>query len=168
MKFSTLALSAGLTLVALNASAFNLKFEKTGNDLETKACYAAATDGVKAAKKIVRAEGVNYIELSSTLLCNGMKIKDFANKYAKLQAKSDQAKTVKVVALSAMDRTLESQLCLDAVTMGEKAARTKYNMRNDAIKCNGKDISQFLKTLENTKVVSLQDEDADAAEIASL
>lgn len=163
MKFSTLVLSAGLTFVSLNAAALNLKFEKTGSDLETQACFTAATQGIKAAKKLVRAEGVNYIELSSTLLCNGMQIKDFANKYAKLQAKNDAAKTVKVVALSAMDRTIESQLCLDAVTMGEKQARAKYQMRNATIKCNGQEIGQFLKSLENIKVVNAEGESTDIA-----
>lgn len=139
--------------MSLNAFSASISFEKMGTNLETEACYAAATDGIRAAKTVVRAQGVNYIELSSTLLCNGMKITDFANKYAKLRKQNQANATVKLVALSAMDRSVESRLCLDAVTMGETAARQKHNMRNASIQCNGKEISVFLKTLKNVKVV---------------
>lgn len=166
MNFSTLALSAGLTLVSLNAfSVNNIEFHKANNDIETKACYTAATEGLKAAKKLVRASRINYIELSSTLKCNGMSIRDFASKYATLGETSQTAKNVKVIAVSAMDRKVESKLCVDAVTMGERAARVKYKMRDDHIECNGQDITHFLKSLDDMKVVKA---DSEAENLASL
>jgi hypothetical protein len=43
---------------------------------------------------------------------------------------------------------------VDAATMGEKLAREKHDLRRASIKCNGKNLSEFLKDLKSHKVVN--------------
>jgi hypothetical protein len=54
-------------------------------------------------------------------------------------------------------RNQTSQICVDAVLLGEKEARNKYDARGEAIYCNNKPIDQFVrlfsdKTLTNVSM----------------
>ncbi|GLR72110.1 hypothetical protein [Agaribacter marinus] len=163
MKTSTLILSAALTFTALSVSANQVEFEKVNNNLETEACYTAATKGMNATKEIVQKSKVSFAVFKNSVMCNGMRINEFAAKYFDKKSSITEKKTIQVVALSALDRSPESQLCLDAVVMGEKAARSKHNMRNTNVVCNGKSLSHFLKTFKNRKVVLDTDESSSIA-----
>lgn len=162
MKITTLALSLSLSLTVMSANAFasKVEFKKGSNDLETQVCYTAAKQGISAAKRLVQANNMNFNTFKTSVMCNGMSVSIFASKYAKARMgdPSVASQTVKVVALSALNQSPESQLCLDAVTMGEKQARVKHSMRNARIECNGEDISDFLESFKNMKVVQSANE----------
>ncbi len=150
MKGLSLLVVSSLAMFATH-SVSSVSFEKSNNNLETKACYAAATQGIEAAKALIGLSNISYNSFKNNVMCNGMKIDAFAGKYHKTEV---QNKVVKIVAMNQMNQSVESRLCLDAISMGEDAARRKYNLRSEAISCNGKRISQFLKSFKGAKVLT--------------
>ena len=161
MNLPKIALSALLTIFAINASASDSAFQKSNNNVETEVCYTAAKQGLGAAKRAIKTKGLNYRTFQTSVMCNGLSLPQFASKFATLRSKGiEQKDTVTVVSISALDRSVESQLCLDAGTLGERAARTKHNLKSADVQCNGKSISNFLKSFRNKKIVSNQSDRA--------
>lgn len=155
MKTVKMLLSASLIFAAHSSIASSVEFVKTTDNLETQACYAAASEGLNAAKKVLRAKKISFSQANERVMCNGLSMTKFASKYEALrQQDNDEVTTVRIVALSAMDQSKESQLCLDAVSMGEHAARAKHRMQSASVKCNGQNIKQFLKSFKSVKLVS--------------
>jgi hypothetical protein len=150
MKYLALAATVTLSFASLNANA--AKFEKADDRFETNACYVAATEGLDAVRALAKENDVNVRSLFATTSCNGLTFKSFAKKHQnKMALKEDTA--IRIVSLTSVDRSPESQLCLDSVVMGEKAARQKHGILNGSIKCNGKDISDFSKSFNDIKVL---------------
>ena len=162
MKLSTLAstlgMAAAMSMISVSTFAVERSFEKGSDDIETQACYAAAIEGMEATKALLEENIIKFNTFKRNVLCNGMKIERFVAKYSdKSNSEDGEESVVRVVALSAMDRSKESRFCLDAVTLGEKAARAKYKMNDEDIRCNGKSIQNFLRSFDNTKVVNSGD-----------
>jgi hypothetical protein len=158
MKLLIVLTSATLFMFSASAFSKNVTFEKTDDNLETQACYTAATKGLSATRTLVRKNNVDYNNFKHNVLCNGERLTVFAVKYARARAgdPSLQKELVKVVSLSTLDRSVESQLCFDAVMLGEQKAREKHNLRSTKLTCNGKEVSRFLKSFKNKKVVTNQ------------
>ena len=150
MKYLALAATLTLSLASLTASAAS--FTKADDKFETNACYAAATKGMDAVKALANEHNVNFRALVASTSCNGLTFQSFAKKHANKPAAPGQ-EAIRIVALTSKDKNPESQLCLEAVVMGEKAARVKHGMLNQNIRCNGKSISDFSKSFNNIKVV---------------
>lgn len=157
MKTSTILLASALTIFSSGVFANAVSFTKQADDLETEACYTAATQGLASAKSFLRDSNINYTEFRSSVMCNGMSITQFAKKY--FNSADNDAQSIEVVAISALDQNPESLLCVDAVTMGEKAARAKHGIKLGSVLCNGKEIGRFLKDFENRKVVKTDSTD---------
>lgn len=150
MKLRTLTLAAGLTFLSMNAFAATQNFKKIDNNIETQACYAAATKGLDDAKAIVDNAGYNFRKFRTEVTCNGLSIDDFAEKYANTE---DNQEPIRLVALRAVNNEDASMLCLDAAVMGERAAREKHGMRHENIMCNGQTLRSFLRSLKNSEIV---------------
>ncbi len=118
-------------------------------NLETQACIVAARDGVIAAKALIQANDENFFEFNQTLTCNGQTLGQFAKQF--LFEDSNQAnETFKV---KASDLNLESQLCVDALVIGENQARKKYGLLSQDILCNNKSLNKFVRSFDNKQVV---------------
>jgi hypothetical protein len=151
LKLSTLLALSTLAFTSSSVFANTVVFEKQADDFETQACYTAATQGIDVAKELLKNNNVSYNGFKNKTTCNGMKIDEFSAKYFNSTFESNQV--LPIIALTALDQEPESQLCVDAATMGEKQARAKHNLKHVNVKCNGKNISTFLKDLKNHKVV---------------
>jgi hypothetical protein len=156
MKLLTVLTSATLFMFSASVFSKNVTFEKIGDNLETQACYTAATKGLSAARFLVRKNNIDFNNFKHNVLCNGERLTVFAVRYARARAgdPSLQKDVVKVVSLSTLDRSVESQLCFDAVMLGEQKAREKHNLRSSNLMCNGTDVSSFLKSFRNIKVIA--------------
>ncbi len=141
MKNLVLVLSTVLLVSTAQASTSNAEFFAENLTLETNLCLIAAQDGFKAAKK----------EAKSTLLhnlkCNGVNIKDFAKMYKPAKSTQPVASTsiLNNTLLVPADHNKESKLCV-------KAAKSGYNSIRFAakgLKCNGEDVSRFVRSLKN-------------------
>ena len=148
---STIAIA--LTMSAGTATAKTVVLKPINQNLETQACYVAATESMKAAKELVLASGVSFSEFRKTVTCNDMSLRDFANAYSQETEENSQDNNEKTtrIALVAKNANVESQLCLDAVTMGEQAARALHAI-NEPVACNGRDLSVFLRSFKNQQV----------------
>jgi len=152
LKLSTALVLSTLAFTSSSVFANTVVFEKQTENFETQACYTAATQGIDVAKELLKNNNVGYNSFKKQTTCNGMTIDKFSAKY--FNSTSDSNQVLSIVALTAVNQTPESQLCVDAATMGEKLARKKHDLKSASIKCNGKNIATFLKGLKNHKVVS--------------
>lgn len=153
MKISTIAITVALTLSSLSSMASNVVFKPINESFATKACHVAATEGMGAAKKLVLAENIDFYAFKSSVKCNNITMTQFANKYAeKTTAESIQV-SKPVITLVAKTDTIASQVCLDSLVIGENEARKKYNMLNDTIICNNKQLKTFVRKYKKQNVV---------------
>lgn len=152
MKISTFASSLALTVVSLSSAANTVVFKPVNNNLETQACYLAATKGLDAVKELVRGEDQNYIVFKSALSCNGYSLTSFADKYKPEVITANEA-TQPTVTLVAKDDTPESKICVDALVLGEQAARQKYDVINTEILCNLQELGSFVRKYSKENVV---------------
>lgn len=152
MKLSTILVLSTLAFTSSSVFANTVVFEKQAENFETQACYIAATQGIDVAKELLKHNNVSYDGFKKQTTCNGMTIDKFSAKY--FNSTSDSNQVLPIIALTAVDQAPESQLCVDAATMGEKLAREKHDLRRASIKCNGKNLSEFLKDLKSHKVVN--------------
>ncbi|MFC4700208.1 hypothetical protein ACFO4O_08580 [Glaciecola siphonariae] len=150
-----LALSflAPSTVFAAPTAASNVVLKPVNNNLETQVCYVAATKGLNAAKLFVAKQDMTFSSFSRSVTCNGVSIEDFANKYAvksnaNEEAIKQQLSTYKLVALD----NKESQLCVDAVVLGEQRARAKHGIDDEVVFCNSKTLGSFARSFRNKNV----------------
>ncbi|WP_395341765.1 hypothetical protein PN836_020020 [Ningiella sp. W23] len=137
-----LALGASALVLSASSDANTIEFETADNHLESKICKAAATGGLDAAKQLVRRNGLSFSKFKKILTCNDMSLNDFAAKYSQAVAADAQPSTVQVVAKN-NDR--ESQICLEALTIGVIQVEKKYKINSDYIRCNGKPLPKFVR-----------------------
>lgn len=159
MKLSTsiLALSVILpatTFASVPESQKKIVLKPVNDQVETQACYVAATQGVDAAKSFLQAKDYSFASFNSSVTCNGISIDQFAEKYA-VKSKANQEaveQSLSKVKLVAMNNR-ESQLCVDAVLLGEKEARVKHDAINDVIYCNNKTLGSFARSYQDKNIV---------------
>lgn len=152
VKLSTLAALAAMTVATASqsfASSENVTFKPLNESLETQACLTAATEGMRATRKLVRENDVDFGLFNKSVTCNGMKLAQFANTYFE----QDTTEEPKVVAIRASNSNLESQLCLDAVLMGEEQARQKHDLHGVSVICNDKPLSSFVRSMTRDNIV---------------
>ena len=83
--------------------------------------------------------------------CNGLKIKDFAQKYRERRKEAGESK-VFVFQLEAADSNIETQLCIAAAAGKQKMialAKEANYMDYNKVKCNGKGINEFARPFMN-------------------
>lgn len=147
MKMKMLTISMTLTLAAtsLSSIANTVVFKPANDDLATQACYLAATDGLSAAKTLVKANGYNFSVFKSDASCNGISLARFANKYQQPISVSENVVLEPAIKFVPKDNSPESMVCIDALVIGEQKARTKYAVKDTNIICNNKDIKAFVR-----------------------
>jgi len=160
-KLSTLLLIGVLSVSSFNALASAVVFKAANDNIATKACMVAATDGMDAAKALVQDNDINFDLFKRTVSCNGMSMSDFASTHlVKTASQSvNDSPEVSVIKLVAKTDNTESKLCLDAVVLGETQARKTHNMLNSSVMCNNVDLSRFVRTFKNKDVVLYNSED---------
>lgn len=147
--FTTIAI-ATITFTT-SVSATNVQLRPADNTFETKVCYTAATEGLKAAYEIVRESSENFDRFTAILSCNGKSLVRSARAFQ--QANQEQAQTTRKVRF-VTDESLESKICLDAVILGADTALEKHDAQDVNIICNNQHIKIFAKKFAG-KIVSL-------------
>jgi hypothetical protein len=147
--FTTIAI-ATITF-ASSVSATNVQLRPADNTFETKVCYTAATEGLKAAYELVRESSENFDRFTTILSCNGKSLVRSARAFQ--QANQEQAKAIRKVRF-VTDESLESKICLDAVILGADTALEKHDVQDVNIICNNQHIKIFAKKFAG-KTVSL-------------
>lgn len=150
LSASSIAIAVTLTLASANTMANKVVLKPIDKTIATQVCYTAATEGLDVAKAIVKENRINFNKFRGTLKCNGLTLVDFTSKYAKKES-SAKAETPARVTLVAKNSNVESQLCLDAVSMGEKAARAKYSIKTSVL-CNNRDLPSFIRSFKKQNV----------------
>jgi len=152
MKRLTYAAALCALTISNTAFATKVKFEALNDRLATQACIVSATEGLEAAKKLVQSQGVNFNTFKAAVSCNNQSLTAFSRQYA-TTAKStlDDASPVKRIRLVATTTDDASQLCLDAVALGEEEARAKHNFTGP-VTCNYKSLSNFVRRFKNKQV----------------
>ena len=151
---SSIALAITLSLTSVVATANNVVLKPINENIETQACYTAATQGLNAAKELVSKENINFGIFKNSVTCNGLSLVDFAQQYGEQSgeqnAKSEATETR--IVLVAKNTNVESQLCLDAITMGERAAREKHAI-DLPVTCNNLDLADFVRSYKKQEVL---------------
>ena len=156
MKKLTLAVAATLAVLSSSAFAKNVVLKPVNQNIETQACYVAATEGLAATRTLLFKNNLSYASFARTVTCNDMSLAKFAKTYQQQdEAKSD---TVKQIALVAKNSNTASQLCLDAVVIGEDAARAKHDIYGSVL-CNRQELSLFVSKFADQEVELLISED---------
>lgn len=151
MKLLTIALTLTLSATSLSSMANKIVFKPVNQKLATQACVLAATEGLNAAKVLVKKERVNFNRFKLAVSCNGLPLTDFADKYQpKIVQESDVASKPSIT-LVAKDTT--SMVCLDALLVGEEQARIEHNVGNDSITCNSKNLKTFIRHYEKQNFI---------------
>lgn len=148
---SSIAIAITLTLSSASTMAKDVVFKQSDQTTATQVCYVAATEGLHSARLLMRKSDQNFRVFQSTLTCNGLDLGDFADKYAEEALKEKSTASNRVI-LTPKNENVESRLCLDAVTMGERAARVKHSI-NSPVLCNGNSISNFVRLFRTQEVV---------------
>lgn len=148
----TLITTLALATIAFtsNVSATNVQLRPADTSFETKVCYTAATEGLKAAHDLVRNSEENFVRFTEVLSCNGKSLIRTARTFYKNQKTETETSPAKVRFVT--DERVESQVCLDAVMMGVDAAFEKHGMKDRNIICNDLDIKSFAKKFSGKTV----------------
>lgn len=161
MKIRTLTAFTVITAAAsfaVSAETQDIQFKPVNQTLETQVCVTAATEGLSAARKLVLENDINFRTYSKSVTCNGESITEFANLYFESESKSSDVIEQRVVAVRAKNNDVESQLCLDALIIGEEQARQKHDLNGVPVMCNNKPLSIFVRNFEKQNVtVTLAD-----------
>lgn len=139
-----LILAAAL-LVSTTVSAQSNSYFSKDNKIESKLCVLSANEGFTAARKVAAQHGVFLSRFSSSILCNGVDIRDIAKK--ETASKVTKAK----VEVFAKDAQQETQLCLTALKQGLAPVRQKLG-NVDSLKCNGQTVTEFVKRYQNAAI----------------
>ncbi|MGQ8364720.1 hypothetical protein [Glaciecola sp. 1036] len=148
MKLSTTIAATALTLATMTASANTVVFKPLDSAFETQACQIAGAQGLEAAKTFIVNQGESYRRFLVSVTCNGVSISTFAKMH-----KAAKEEKVQQVALVAKTNTVESQLCMDAVIMGEAQARAKHDVLEAPVLCNDKPLTKFVEKFAKADVV---------------
>lgn len=151
---STLVIATTLSFASASAMAKNVVLKPIDLNLATEVCIAAADEGMVAARALVRANKLNFSTFKATVSCNGLSLREFAETYGEKETES----TASRIKLVPKNENVESQLCLDAVTMGEQAAREKYSI-DAPIMCNNRDLGDFVRNFSSQTVLVSNTED---------
>jgi hypothetical protein len=151
MKTSFTLIAIATITFSASVSATNVQLRPADNTFETKVCYSAATEGLKAAYELVRKSTENFDRFTAILSCNGKSLARTARTFK--QADQEQTQNIRKIRF-VTDESLESQICLDAVLIGVDVALEKHDMQRFNIICNNQDIKTFAKKFEG-KTVSL-------------
>ena len=145
-------IAIAITLLFASASAFSKQvvFKPSDQTIATKICLVATTSGIQVAAALASANDINFRQFKSSVACNGLSLSKFAAKYRqdKTSAKVGLSKTA---TLMANNTNTETQLCLDAVTMGERRARAIHSVTGKVL-CNSKDLSDFVSSFNDIDV----------------
>jgi hypothetical protein len=153
---STLVIATTLSFASASVMAKNVVLKPTDQKLATEVCIAAADEGLIAARALVRANKLNFSTFKATVSCNGLSLREFAETYGKKQSETEM--TASRIKLVPKNENVESQLCLDAVTMGEQAAREKYSIDAPVI-CNNRELGDFVRNFSSQTVLVSNTED---------
>lgn len=118
--------------------------------IATNICLVAATKGMKIAATVASENDINFRQFKSSASCNGLSLANFATKFRQYKASKKVAPKPSII-LMANNTDIESQLCLDAVTMGERKARAKHSVIATVL-CNHKDLPDFVRSFNNQDV----------------
>lgn len=146
-------------LVGLGASANStakVTFELQDSSIETQLCAIAGEHGLKAARNFAKSKRADYNTLALTVTCNGYSLTNFSKKYATPQFEAPallQEQAVIPVSLVTGKSNPASQLCIDAVTLGESAARQKHGIKNDHVTCNDRPLKTFVASFAKRDIV---------------
>jgi hypothetical protein len=142
---------------SLNAQTKDVVLKPINDKVETHACYIAATKGLETALGFIQSNEPSIMSHEPPIICNGMNIIDFANKYANhaLGQEADIVDDSKMVKLVAVNDEVNdaSKLCVDAVLLGEIEARKKYSALGEPVFCNEKTLRQFVRSFANKNVM---------------
>ena len=148
MKLSTFAIALISSVASLNAFAQDVRLNPVNQNIETQACYTAATEGYRAAKRLIRDNGLNVESFSASLLCNDVSLRKFADLYS-----DKTTNETKGIALVAKNEDIASKACLDAVSIGTEKALAKHGLEGETIICNHKEMSAFVRSYNAETVV---------------
>ncbi|MDO6566409.1 DUF3718 domain-containing protein [Alteromonas sp. 1_MG-2023] len=148
MKLSTFAIALISSVASLHAFAQDVRLNPVNQNIETQACYTAATEGYTAAKRLIRENGLNVESFSASLLCNDVSLRKFADLYS-----NKTAPEAKAITLVAKNEDIASQACLDAVSIGTEKALVKHGLVGETIICNHKEMSAFARAYSTESVV---------------
>lgn len=159
---STLAVAVTLSLGAAETQAKDFVLKPVNQKIETQACYVAATEGLSAVKVLLKQHRESYAIFKHAVTCNGLNLADFAIEYnlnseqvrERFELENTKEPKQRQVSFVATNTNVESQLCIDAVTMGENAAREKHAIQAP-IRCNSRRLTDFISTFKNKAVVAL-------------
>ncbi|MFT6270540.1 MAG: hypothetical protein ACJAVV_003379 [Alphaproteobacteria bacterium] len=151
MKLLTIALTLTLSATSLSSMANKIVFKPVNGNIETQACLLAATQGLKAAKIMVKKERVNFNRFKLAVSCNGLSLTEFANKYQPQIAQEVDPQSKPIITLVAKNN--ESMVCLDALVVGEDKARKQHNVGDDSITCNDQNLKTFLRKYQKENFI---------------
>jgi hypothetical protein len=123
-----------LTLLIPASAMAVVELENGDASTEANMCIEAVVD-----------ENFKFNVKNEQIACNGLKIKEFAEKYRERKQDADLSK-VTVFQLEATDNKIETQLCIASADSKQKmialAKEAKY-MNYNNVKCNGEKIDDF-------------------------
>jgi len=149
MKLSTIAIAFTFSVISAQSFAQNVRFNPINENVETQACYTAATEGYEAAKRLIRENGFFEQSFAASLRCNDVSLRTFAELYSN----NEVTKSAKTIALVAKNEDVASQACVDALSIGKEEALAKYGLEGETIICNRKEIADFVRTYRSESVV---------------
>jgi hypothetical protein len=142
MKKLLLTSAAILSMISLNTHANSVVFEKTDDNFDTQICYAAATNGIEGAERLVTEKGLSFRTFKKNLTCNDKDLVTFARQYTKRNLQGTQQGSITLVA---KNNDVESRICIESLTQGMTKIAAKYKINTDYIRCNGKPLPRFVR-----------------------
>ncbi|MFT5277062.1 MAG: hypothetical protein ACI97K_000735 [Glaciecola sp.] len=146
MKILFTSIAIATIAFTSSVSATNVQIRPADDTFETKVCYAAATQGLKAAYNLVKESDENLDRFTSLLTCNGKSLARTAKTFKKAQTPA--VRKVRFVT----DDAAASKICLDAVIFGVNIALEKHGVKNENIICNNLNINSFAKRFAGKSV----------------
>ncbi|MBF7071932.1 ABC transporter ATP-binding protein [Glaciecola sp. MH2013] len=145
-----LSIALATSVFASSVSATNVQLRPADSTFETQVCFTAATEGLEAARTMVKNSGENFARFTSTLSCNGYSLERAARIFSQKTTPVTPEKITKVKFIT--DEATESKVCRDAVLIGVDAALEKHDLSSPNIICNGRTIESFIKRFEGRTV----------------
>ncbi len=155
---STLMASAFVVNAGVNtspSSTQSMSFKAMDNNLATQYCIVAATDGLDAVKQMAKNDQSSFQELKKTISCNGVSLNSFSEKFAESVRQKNTTENLapSSIKVLANDNTIESKLCVDALVLGEQAARQKHELPKAPIICNNKSLKDFVEDFKEKELI---------------
>lgn len=136
------------TLLTTNAFALSsdYKFVPLNNNEATNLCVVAAEEGLHAAKKVARQEGIFSDVAFNSTSCNDMSIRRFASQF-KIESEvveSEEADSVNYI-FRTKDQATASLVCKIAAEQGFDEALKVGGRQASNYVCNGLNIKRFAR-----------------------